>query len=221
MNAADHLWTNPENQDDDNPSLVRLGRDGLFLARIPTEELDGAAGALASGESILGRTIPLKSIRRVSGTVGEPGLNIVIRRDDGGRQAIDIGMRDPIQRDEFLDALEARLGNDWERVNRRTGRVKDALWPFGIMIVVGLITWFMHWEAERLEAGNVPKVRGRARSRIVRQLIHWVAGALGPTGVLVVGGLLIVVCLVWLFAVISHPVERIVLLPRFEMENDD
>jgi len=78
------------------------------------------------------------------------------------------------------------------------------------------MTWLMHSEAEEIAGRPDFNPRGRVRHRLVRRLMYWLEDVLGPTGVLILGGFAVAICLLWLFVSLAHANERIVLQPRFE-----
>jgi hypothetical protein len=216
MPAADRIWTNIYNQDTDNPSLVRLTAQGLFLGKIPVADLDATAQLLAAGEPVLGHTIPLVDIKRIEGAAESPALTFTVNLADERRERVTVVLRDSVHRDELLDAIETQLGYDWERVTRAGNRFKEALWPLATAAFLALLTWLMYSEAEDIAGRPDVNPRGRMRHRMVRRLMYWLEEVLGSTGVLILGGLAVGVCLIWLFAALAHVKERIVLQPRFE-----
>src|SRR5262245_17208076 len=135
MPTADRIWTNIFNQDPENPSLVRLSATGLFLAKIPTADLDAVAQSLTAGEPVLGQTIPLSHIKRIDGPANSPLLIITVKRADDSREPRVVSLRDSVHRDELLDALEMQLGADWERVTGSGNWFKVALWPLGTIAI--------------------------------------------------------------------------------------
>jgi hypothetical protein len=73
------------------------------------------------------------------------------------------------------------------------GRIKGPL--FGLL-AAGLLTWTTYSTALETQGGVHREYTGRRAG--LKQLFAWLADLLGPTGVLVAGGLIIAACVAWL-----------------------
>lgn len=68
--------------------------------------------------------------------------------------------------------------------------------PFFATIIVSIVTFAMYFAARDIEAGKEIVVSGRRSG--LKRLIVMLGDTLGTTGSLVVGGIAILLCLLWL-----------------------
>lgn len=68
--------------------------------------------------------------------------------------------------------------------------------------VIGLLTWLTHAMALELAAGH--EIRTTGRRAIYKKALAWAAELLGPTGVLVVGGLLAAAMIAWAVVAVKN-----------------
>jgi hypothetical protein len=72
----------------------------------------------------------------------------------------------------------------------------------------------MYAEAQEIAAGKRLKPVGtRAKTKLLSQVMHWVEGLIGATGVLILGGVLASLCLVWLVYAVARPPIRVTAHP--------
>src|SRR6516162_9345188 len=205
------VWTNPGSAEG-KPSLFRLTPDALELAIVPKGALEEADLHREPQGAFSTQRIPLAAIVRLEGEESGTDLTVTYRLEDGKDSSATIGLVDGPQRDEMLDALAARLGTFWIREIRPAPRWKGLLWPLAIAGLIGFLTWIMHHEAERLAAGEKLKA-GRGRLGVIRQLMHWIEREIGPDGVLIAGGILGTLAILWFLVAAARPPMRIVILP--------
>jgi hypothetical protein len=209
--AAARVWTNPDADTDlDEPTLVRLTADALCLAVVPAADLDKTVAALNAGEPVAAKTIPLATIERLHGDEDESELVVSFKQGVIKTEEVTITLADANQRNELMAALADRLGPDWKLSSRRNSRFKASLWPIGCLAIAGLLTWLMYDDAVIIAAGgHVNPGHGRAKSRLVRMVTTWLAGLLGPTGVIILGVALAVLCVIWLGYAVAKPPTRV------------
>jgi hypothetical protein len=204
------VWTNPA-AEEKQPTLVRLTTAALTLATVPAADLDNVVTALNKGGDLAGQVIPLSAITGAEGDSGEAGLTVQYRSAPSKTEPASILFADAAQREEFLVALLAALGPGWRRRDRAVSRWVASLWILVPTAVVALLTWGLHAEAARIAEGRPPVDWGKGRLKLVGAVAHWAEAQIGPTGVLIFGGLLVAVgILLWLILLASPPV-RVVL----------
>jgi hypothetical protein len=82
---------------------------------------------------------------------------------------------------------------------------------------VALLTWVMYSEAEQIAAGRNLKPVGRTgKVKVASGIMHWIEGLIGPTGVLIVGGILMGLLVLVFLAYMMSPPVRIVIEPARE-----
>jgi hypothetical protein len=205
------VWTNPNaDTDEDEPSLVRLTADALCLAVVPAADLDKTVAALNAGEPVAAKTIPLATIERLHGDEDESELVVSFKQGVIKTEEVTVTLADAGQRNELMAALADRLGPEWQLSSRRTSRFKASLWPIGCLVVAAALIWIMYMEAVVIAGGgHVEAGHGRARSRLFRIVTGWLAGLLGPTGVIILGVVLAVLCVIWLGYAVAKPPTRV------------
>ena len=142
-------------------------------------------------------------------------LTITHKQGQSKTESIAVLLADEMKRDELLQALTAQLGPEWERQEKQISRLRSAAWPLGLTAVAVFLTWFMYDEAEQIAAGRQLKpAGGRANAKLISTILHWVEGLIGSIGVLILGGLLAALCVVWLVYAVANPVIHITVQPR-------
>jgi hypothetical protein len=205
------VLTNPE-AEDGAVSLVRLTAEWLTLAPVPKEDLATTARELPNGGTVSGQIISLASLVKLEGGEDEADLTITAR-EDGKTTTATVQFASSGAREGFLGALLEQAGPAWKRHDRKVRRWSTALWMLAITAAVAGATWFFYFEASHIAAGRNPLLhedRGSDKSRQVAAIAHWVERVIGPTGVLIVGGLALAVCAFFWFGALTYPPAHVV-----------
>jgi hypothetical protein len=184
------VWTYPS-AEDKQPTLARLTADHLCLAVVPAADLEKTVVALDAGGDVV--------TYKLSDTKTETATFQLAERKDW---------------DELSDALLERFGPGWERSAKKNPSWFAALWPLGVIVVAALVTWWMHYEASRIAAGEHLQATGSGRAKAVTAVMHLVEGWIGTTGVLILGGLAVLVGFLWLGYALAYPGVHVTLRPR-------
>jgi hypothetical protein len=207
------VWTNPDSEED-KPSLVCLKPDGLCLAVVPADDLEKTAAALAAGGSVVAQNIPLTAIAQLQGEESDCDLSIMFKKGEGKTDSVTVTLADCAKRDELLAALRDRLGPTWVCERQPVSRLSASLWPLGVTAFVTLVSWFMYTEAQAIAAGRHLKPTGHdAKSKLASEVMHWVEGLIGATGVLILGGVLAGLAILWLVYAVARPRIRVTVRP--------
>jgi hypothetical protein len=208
------VWTNPESEEG-NPSLVCLKPDAVCLAIVPAKELEKSAHALLGGGDLAAQDIPLKTITQLQGNQGDNDLSITYMQGESQTESVTITLADNTKRDQLLAALKARLGPEWESEERPVSRWSACRWPLSLTVVATVVAWVMYDQAKRVAAGEHLRLVGRNGStKLFSAPMHWVEGFIGVTGVLILGGLLIALCLLWVLIAVAGPPVRFTVRPK-------
>ena len=125
-----------------------------------------------------------------------------------------VTFKDASARDTALEALEQRLAPRFQRHEVQYGVVRAALAPFLMGVLVALLTYGSMWTAVLFAAGDEANfVKGAGRYAFAAQLHIQVCRWLGPTGVAIVGGLVVLASIVWLVKRVKQPPLMITLSP--------
>lgn len=204
------IWVNPGAQSD-RPTLIRLTPESLTLSNVPGADLEGVAEELRDGGEVAGHVIPLASIDGVKGEADGKELTVAFRTGASAQQSRVVAFADKAQRDEFAETLAGHLGPGWRHGRRPVSRLVVGSWTLAGTALVALLTWGLHAEASLIAAGKEPFQWGKGKLKLPALVVHWVEGQLGPSGVLIAGGILIGIGLL-LFAILmaSPPVNVVV-----------
>jgi hypothetical protein len=125
-----------------------------------------------------------------------------------------VSFKDASARDRALEALEERLAPRFQRAEVQYGIVRAALAPFFMGVLIALLTYGSMWTAVLFAAGDEANfVKGAGGYASAAQLHIVVCRLLGPTGVAIVGGLVVLGCMVWLVERVKQPPLMITLSP--------
>lgn len=205
---ASLLWTNK--RAGAKPTLMRLTAHSLTLAKIPPADLEPISEAIERGEAAPGEVLPLSTI--VGASELEDGAELTIRFKSGlsKEEKRELKFADRKQRDAFVAALAGALGPPFVVARRRVSRWVAGAWTLGPTIAVGIAFYLMSVEARQIAAGQPPGNWGRGKLRLVALIAHWLEGALGPTGVLIAGAVLVVIGLAIFALVMASPPMKVV-----------
>ena len=208
------VWTNPDSEKG-KPSLVRLTPETMCLVVVPAEDLEKTVAVLESGGSVLMQNIPLAAIAQLQGDEGDNDLIVTFKQGEVHTDSVTITLADTAKRDELLDALVCHLGTGWVRERQPMSRLTASMWPIGVAAFFCLMTYFMYDEAQQIAKGQQLHPFGRKLPTILFSVVaHWVEGLIGSTGVLIIGGLAVAGCLLWLVSRVTHPPVRITMKPN-------
>jgi hypothetical protein len=211
--ATPLLWANSRAAED-RPTLVRLTPDSLTLAAVPGADLEHVIADLENGGDVAGQVIPLASLSGARGDEDSAALTVTFQTGRSKKESKAIAFADRAQRDEFVVALVEILGPDWRQYRKPLTRWTAGFWTLGPTAVTALITWGLHAEAVLIAQGGPPVNWGRqGKLRLLATAAHWVEQQLGPTGVLIAGGVLVGVGLLLFALVMAAPPMTIVVEP--------
>jgi len=207
------IWANP-GAAKDRPNLIRLTPDSLTLATVASTDLEHVIAALKEGGDVAGQVIPLSSLRGASGDEDSTQLTVAFRTGPSREESKAIAFVEKAKRDEFAVALVDVLGPGWQHFRQPVSRWKAGFWTLMPTAVVALLTWGLHAEAALIAQGKPPINWGmNGKLRLLATAAHWIEQQLGPTGVLIAGGILVGVGLLLFALVLAAPPVNIVVEP--------
>ena len=115
------------------------------------------------------------------------------------------------ERDAFMIELAERMP-ECDSKTVEWGPIRASLGPLTFGSVVAFMTWAMHGAASALAAGAEAEVSGRRAG--LKKLVMWMIDLVGPTGVLVGGGLVLALTGVFLWKRVTTPPVWTTLEPR-------
>jgi hypothetical protein len=194
--------------------LVRLTTDSLTLALVPGGDLEHVIAELEDGGDVVGQVIPLASLSGARGDEDGSQLTVTFRTGPSKEESKAINFLDRASRDDFVLALVEALGPGWRNDRKPITRLTAGFWTLGPTAVVALITWGLYAEAALIAQGKPPVDWGKnGKIKLLATAAHWVEQQLGPTGVLVAGGILVGVGLLLFALVMAAPPMTVVVEP--------
>jgi hypothetical protein len=217
------VWSNPK-ATKGTPSVVRLSPQALSLAMPPKVDVAQFGAAAADGENVPREVIPLTALVRLEGDADGAELTVRFYSEQRELDSLTVPFSDPGAREGFLEALREQLGSGWRRGRQKRRQGSDGLWLLGGIAFVALITWLMYSEAGEIAAGRKPQVKGGGgRIRLLRWIAQGIEQAIGQTGVLIVGGILIAILIgmgvLWFFGLRGFGRAVTTLVPAQETES--
>jgi hypothetical protein len=169
---------------------------------------------LAAGEpleTLLGRkstVIPLADIRKVRGKQGADDLDIHYTAQ-GKVRMMNVGFADSATRDEVLDAVRHRMGAGFQLRVQELSPLQAAIKPFFMLLVAIFFVVAGYAGALEIAAGAEYDISGRGA--MLQRAYVGIVSLLGPVGVLVLGGLLVLGLLVWFVRRVLNPPTQMTL----------
>jgi hypothetical protein len=204
------VFMNPKGMFD---RLVLLTNDSIVVANPEESTLTeaAAAGANVNWQHVAGlksTVVPYASIRKVSTNKHGDTLNVRYQ-DKSGSRLTSISMKDGPARDQAWEGLRRRLGSSFRFSDVQYGAFRAALSPLVAVALCALLTWLFYMAASELATGGEAEVRGR--NQAFKWIAVMVASVLGPTGVMIVGGIATFIAAAWGMARIKTPPRMLTL----------
>jgi hypothetical protein len=205
------VWTNPRASLD---RVTLLASNALVVANPSAEIAAQLPRRLAAGEpleTLLGRkatVIPLADIRKVCGKQGADDLDIHYKAQ-GKARMMNVGFADSATRDEVLDTLQHRMGAGFQVRVQELSPLQAAIKPFLSLLVVSFFVVAGFVGALEIAAGAEYDISGRGA--MLQRAYVSIVSLLGPVGVLVLGGLLVLLLFVWFVRRVLNPPTQMTL----------
>jgi hypothetical protein len=175
--------------------IVSANPDKTVLAHTPPEQL--------AQNPLKDRTaIPWTAIVKVRSNRHRDDINITFK-GSSREELKNIGFKDVRTRDAALRAIHKRLGSQFTWSEDQYGMGRAAGVPLFVTALIGVFTYVSAIAAGGLAQGEQADIHGR--NRAAKTAMVWVLDLLGPTGVWIVGGLVIACCVGWMVGRIKRP----------------
>lgn len=189
--------------------------DAVYVSNPDKEKLSGIASQLREGASVKAvvpdaEEVRYTAITSVKANKFRDDLNIY-HRQGSKTHTKNVTFKDASARDVALAALAPRLGPRFQRREVQYGVVRAAFAPLLTAGGLATLTYVAVQAAAGLAAGDEVEIRGRARAQ--KRMFAWALELLGPTGVGILGGLVVLGCIAWLVARVKQPPLMITLAP--------
>jgi hypothetical protein len=207
------VWLNPAGLAN---KVVVLYPDEVAAAnpeRAAWRRLLAELGRGAPTRAMLGEEAVLVPLAGITLASADKDASFVTLRytQDGGLTLKTLDFANTRERDEFFDALEARLGADFQRTVREFNALQALAVPVAALVVIVLAAFFCYRGAAGLAVDTTPGL-GDQRAPL-GFLVPWLLGLVGPSGVIILGALLAVALVLWMIARTKQPPALMMLSP--------
>jgi hypothetical protein len=194
--------------------LLALADDGFYFGKFDKEKhiafaeeelSEGEPPEQALGDNVV--PVPLEVITLIECNKHHSSLTVHFA---GGEETVteDFVFEERKDRDRALKALRERLEPEWEYIREDYTPLKATVAPLvtiGILLVVtGGLAWLAHWLSSWTGSARVPAWAA---------FLYHAMMFLGPLGIIVVGGVLILPCVWWLVVRVMKPPIMVRLTP--------
>jgi hypothetical protein len=183
------VWTNKDTLFD---KLVVIAEDAVFSADMEESALQECKHRIDSGEpplNVLGEKatmIPYFSITRVKVDEHDSDIDLDYKAGKESKNKT-LAFTDIETRKLAFAEIQARLGDKFTCMTETYNVMRAVYAPLMTFTVVALVTWLLHGAAAAIAGGEEADFSGRHSG--MKRLFYWILELLGPTGVLVLGGL--------------------------------
>ncbi len=196
--------------------LFVVADGALYVSNPDREKLAGIESQLSRGAVVRAVVPDAEEVRygmitAVKANKFRADFNIYHTQASQSRMK-NVTFKDAPARDRALAALARRLAPRFQRREVQYGVVRAAVAPLLATGGLAAFTYFAVLAAGEVARGQAVQIHGRARAS--KRLFVWALDLLGPVGVGVVGGLVVVGCFAWLIARVRRPPLMIVLSPK-------
>ncbi len=194
-------WWNEEASFD---RLVVLTDEVLYVGNPKREQGRELLGRLQQGEppgQVLkgaAETVLLADLKRVQWDRKQDDVDLRWGKDDDKHLVFESS----VQRDEFAAALTEKL-HGFEGKTVEFSKLRAALAPGGFGLLATGMTWLFYHAALALEAGDEADIRGRNKG--IKQALLWIMETVGPTGVVILGGIVVALSIATLVKRVGDP----------------
>ncbi len=193
--ARQRYWLSPKSI---FSRLVLLDPMGLVITNPSREQLPTMRPYLEQGLMPPGlkasKVVPLAVLTEVSINLRDSSASVRYTQNKHLRLA-SLDFDQQTDRDDFFQALRQRLGPAFKYSEKEYNRLSALLAPvIGLVILAGLTALFYAAAAEA-RAGGSTDIPGRRT--LIKLLGAWLITTLGPTGIAILGGLLMLLVIAW------------------------
>jgi hypothetical protein len=187
--------------------LVAINEEAIFVANPSTEDVESMAERIRAGESpeeVLPdkrKVVPLSDLVSVESNRHGSTVYYKVKGDKDTKHG-NFSMEKE-QRDQFFERLHELLKEGFKYSEKEFNRLTAAIRPVVFLAIITGITYVSWQGALEIAAGKSVEITGRRR--LIKQLFVWLLDLLGPTGVLIVGGIIGLLCLFWLVRRVQTP----------------
>lgn len=182
-------------------TLITLTRDALWIGDKNEVDLQNLTSYLNGGGDPMpvfaerGIRIDLSAL--LEAEANKHGKAVDVQYQLGDQRAIShLDFANQVDRNVFFSSMQARLGNavvmETEQVPAWKAGIKPMAWACFVMF----ITLMFYLGAQQLISGE-SEAEIRGNKKFLKLIAYWIIDLIGPNGVLIVGALFVIGCVVW------------------------
>lgn len=180
--AAPRVWVNPRGVFN---SLVVLTGDRILVGKPKGSDEAAITASLESGKGL--KAIDLSDVAQVRANQRNDEVKVIVGVGKKGK-SVSLEMADGSARQELLEALHERLGAAWDRRHIEMSPMRASVAPAVGLLIIAVLTFVASKGAAQLAEGETVEVRGWHSG--IKHLFVWAMETLGPTGILILGGVI-------------------------------
>jgi hypothetical protein len=201
-----HVWTDEKAAFE---SLVALDENSIFVASPDESKIVEIAEQIRSGtppvaalQGSKAKQIQLDTLKYIKSNRHSTIVRYKISGADGKDELGNFTIKQE-QRDDLFTKLDLLCSRGFKYTETQFNHLRAALAPLLTIGIVGLFTFMSQQAAIQMAEEGTSPIRGR--HALVKRLYAWALDLLGPTGVIIVGGIIGVLCLVWMVRRMATP----------------
>lgn len=207
--VAENVWLNLKGTLANK--LVVLDTAGIITAMPNEKDLQQIQAQLRQGQPLTDipgnnvEGIPMETIVKAEAFQHTRSLSIQSKPKDKNKNTT-ISFDDPASRDDFFHALRAKLEPTFQYELRKYTPFQVIFSTTLFMVLVGFVTTFLYTFAVAVQTGATRMPRGGSGlTKIIALIAFTLAKTLGPIGIAVIGGLIILLCIIWMVRSLKTP----------------
>ncbi len=200
-----HVWTDETSFE----TLVALDENSLYIASPDEPELSEIAEQIRSGTSPASalksskpKEVQLDSLKHIKSN-RHSTLVYYKYLSDSGKEESDNFTMNPEERDELFAKLNILCSLGYKYTETQFNKLRAALRPLITISLIALFTLISYNAAIQIAEGDSVEIQGR--HVLLKRLFAWLLDVLGPTGVIITGSVIVVLCFIWLGKRVSTP----------------
>jgi hypothetical protein len=200
------VWTNPDGL---FSNVFIVTTDSVLYGKVNLNDQEQLTAALADRRTLT--SLPFERINRIR--MNKRNCEVSIQTGQGKeRKTVNLELGNDETRSAFFDAIKAGVGPSWtERFVERSA-ASAAIGPAITAVVFTGLTVLAYLGARSMQEGE--SIESSGRYGILKRLFYWLMETLGPSGVAVVGGLLVLITLAVLIGRMRKPPKYVELKPE-------
>ena len=194
-----HVWTDEKAAFEslvalDENSILVASPDGSKIAEI-AEQICSGTPPISALKGSKARQIQLDTLKYIKSNRHSTVVTYKISGADGKDKLGNFTMKQE-HRDDLFAKLNLLCSRGFKYTETQFNQLRAALVPLITICIVVLFTFISHGAAIQMAEEGAVEIRGR--HALMKRLFAWALDVLGPTGVIIVGGIIGILCLVWM-----------------------